>query len=284
MRETYTEWTIVSISNPLPPDPPGFKPRLFFNTDKPLSPLAVYVTAIDLMHQLAKYPWHDLPQTSSAMCEQGYDLLISLETTPHLQNRYMVLSLHRSLLAMAEERPGFFSLTTLIMLDDKVIGAIEFSTAEEPCRRTSTIRDGNSTAKTDLTVPQNSVIDPEDEKFSIQWEDLGANLPEQDILFAALDGLATVAQYDQDTSCRAIHGRSVKANAVFYFGPHYLETLPCGLIRRAFFLVAMQTMIEMKMFREKFFDLRFDGKLIGQGSLLKMPPLVDRRNGTGTLA
>jgi hypothetical protein len=284
MRETYTEWIIVSISRPLPPDPPGFKPRLFFNTDKPLSPSAVYVTAIDLMHHLAKYPWDEVLQTSWATCDQGYDLLISLDTTPYLQNRYMVLSLHRSVLAMAEERPGFFSLTTLIMLDDKAIGAIEFSKAEEPCRETSTIGNGNSTAKSDSPVLHNSVIDPEDEKFIIQWEDTGANLPMQDILFAILDGLATVAQYGQDTPCHGIHGMSVKANAAFYFGPHYRETIPCGLIRRAFFLVAMQIVIEKKMYREKNFDLRFEGTLIGQGSLLKMGQLVDGRNGTGTLA
>lgn len=104
MQETHTDRMHVSVSNlaaPIPSDPPGLETRLLFTTDKPLSPLAVYVNAIYLMYELSKHRWDDVLQRGWVTCELGYGFVIFLGTGPFLQTKNMVLSLYRSVLAMA---------------------------------------------------------------------------------------------------------------------------------------------------------------------------------------
>lgn len=286
-KTTHADSKATSISNltaPIPPDPPGLRLRLDFKSDRPLNPLAVYVNAIHLMHELAKYPWDDVLHKSWVTCEEGYGLVISLHTSLFLQTRYIVSALYKSVLAMAEERPGFFRLSSRLNFFDEGIGSMEFKKVGEPLHEMFTFGSNNNTTNITSTVLRDPVIDPEDEKFIINWDDTDASIPVQSILFAAFDALATVAQYPQDSSCGGIHGISATANAVLFLGPYHDQSIPCGRITRALLLIVMHIVIGKKIFRVMDFDLRFDGTQIGQGYLMKMPPLVGGTNGTGASA
>lgn len=280
----------VSVSNlgaPIPSDIPGLEAKFTFDTDKPLNPLAVYMNAIHLMYELSKHPWDDVLQRAWVTCELGYGLVISLKTSRFLQTRYMILSLYQSVLAMTEARPGFYRLKTEINLFEKDIGRIEFKKVGDPWHEIDTIESDDSTANgnsTVLTVLQTPIVDREDQKFIIDWQDDGANIPVGHILFAAFDGLATVAQYDQDTSCGGIHGVSVMADAVLFLGPYHDQSLPCGRIRRALLLIVTEIVIGKKSFCGMEFGLKIDGTQVGQGYLLKMPSRVGQINSTRTLA
>ena len=128
------------------------------------------------------------------------------------------------------------------------------------------------------------VIDPEDLKFSISWIFDGRSVPAQEVLSSVIDGIATVAPYETDAQCAYITGVSFSGNVVFHIGQSLDATLLCGQISKAYIYLSI-VILKNRKFMEMDFTLRYDGKTIGTGHVLKMSVAGSHnRNSTARIA
>lgn len=243
----------------------------------------MYVNSIFVVDDLAIHPWDGRYQGPPRIAHaKGYDVRIVYDRNPGLrkwQLRYshLVLAIYKTIVAMAEKRPGFFESATLIDLNGQSEGLIVVENLR-PINDVlnGTLENRNGVMNSTLTINGDSIVDPEDEKFVVEWRDHGRNIPVQDILFAIFDGLASLARFDQTKGCSSVHGISLSGNAVLFLGPYADEVLQCGRIRKALVLIATDLIVGKKLFSEEEFELKYNGKQIGQGFLMKMTSIKDQ--------
>lgn len=169
---------VSSLGAPVPPEPEHFEAKLQFNKEQPLSPLGVYVNAIAGMHFLSQLSWSARFRVSWVIREPQYNVLISFSDKPihipPIQTKHLVLTLYKAILAMAEQRPGFFLVDASIWLLDVDAGLmrIKFVGDREAELPTQTFTESSNTANSSISTDyhQGTIVDPADDKFVIEWE------------------------------------------------------------------------------------------------------------------
>ena len=280
----------TSLTAPLPLDPEGFDTETKTTPNMPLNPVGVYVNAIHMLYDFAQQPWSQAVEAPSTMRrEPAYNLQISALVTTNLRRQsrvrfsFLVLALYRSVRLMAENWPGFVAMETAILYNGKEVGGIEFtpvrvpSVGMHPLVNDIAIEDRNSdVGTTNLTELHGTIYDREIGGFVIRWQEIGPNVPVQDIMFATLDGMTTVAQFDSRTICRnAVRGVSagVIRGVEFMLEPtltaHGVD-LPCWAMARAYLLISMRVVVARRFYRQFEIEIWYHGVQLGRGHIKRI--------------
>lgn len=110
----------------------------------------------------------------------------------------------------------------------------------------------------------------------------GKSIPAQNLFSAAVDGIASTAQYEWNQICSHALEVSFSGNVAFHIGPYYSsKDLLYGWIVKMFsFLVIYITRAQRK-FQEMDFTLSWQGKQVGSGYIMKLSSL-ESHGGDGT--
>lgn len=198
----------------------------------------------------------------------------------------VVKVLYESITDMATRQPGFYQVAGYIEINGKRVGRMYIGSTnlslndEDVLNATLTANSPRSIESSfvgeldtgNITQPSNSdeIIDPHDRRFKITWKWETKNIPAQDIFSAALNGLATVAQYDYNGPCDYITALSTLGNAVFHIGRSTGATLLASTISRAFYLLINQLFLGQRRFKELWIYLSIDGVNIADGYIHKV--------------
>ena len=183
---------------------------------------------------------------------------------------------------MYNQQPGFYELSCIIILVGLSVGFFLITPAR-------TFVSGNQHGTIDapratedavslvnaglLTADSGVVLDPHDKNFRISWTVTGRSVPVQEIFSAAVHGIATAAQHDTNGPYSYTTGVSFSGNAAFHIGGYLDEDLPCGMIAKAFVILAEFVVKKERKFHEMEFTLTLDGKMIGEGYIFKVSSL-----------
>lgn len=121
-----------------------------------------------------------------------------------------------------------------------------------------------------LTADSGDIVDPDDQLFKIAYQYKRINVPNQEIFSAALDGITIAAQYNTNTVCTYITAVSFSGNTAFHIGVDHGQTLLGSQVSRAYYLLVQLLFLRQRRFEEIDSDLRYDGKIIATGFVLRL--------------
>ena len=113
------------------------------------------------------------------------------------------------------------------------------------------------------------IVDPDDPRFFISCKYDGRPVPAQEWLSSAIDGVATVAQYETVAQCAYITGVSFSGNTAFHIGGDDSGTLLCGQISKTFIYLQI-VILKYRKFMEIDFTLKYDDTRIGTGWVFRI--------------
>ena len=287
----------------LPNLPKGFDIETAWDTTVTLNPLGVYVTAITLMYGLSLQPWSatvELVESGLVVITKApaYDVVILTSDTTvgaDLTTELCVQALYRAVNDMAVRQPGFYQSTNYIVEGPGIpIGRILITDINHPSVNSATNSsdgvlldmtiatfDGQTNTLTNRTLNNRNpttnadsgqLIDPDNPSFKIFYQYTGKTILAGDLFSAALDGLASVAQYNNKGICDSITALSVKRNVVFHVGRSTAEVqVLAGILAKAFFLLVRDLFLVQKRFQEMEFGMEVAGMMIADGYILKFP-------------
>ena len=209
------------------------------------------------------------------------DITPSTELTTGL----VVRALYEMVVCMAKQQPGFYQARSFMTLQGRAIGGSSitrmvdipspiskddeflYNTSRTPILDQNGKRSGNAS----LAVGGSGEIpDPEDSRFKISYQYDGKNIASLDILSAVLDGLATVAQYNEDGPCPYITAVSFSGNTAIHIGPVPGEALFGWHVSRTLYLLIFRLFLVQGIFREMNFSLFYYGTMTAKGYIMKM--------------
>ena len=291
--------SLTSLTAPPPPDPEGFDTETKAAPNMPLNPVGVYVNAIHMLHDFAQHPWSQVVEAPATIRrEPAYNLQIRALVTTNLRRQsrvrfsFLVLALYRSVRLMAGNWPGFVTMETAILYNGKEVGRIKFTPARfstfgmHPLVNDSTIEDRYSdVSTTNLTELHGIIYDREIGGFVIRWQEIAPNVPVQDIMFATLDGMTTVAQFDSRSICRnAVRGmsagviRGVECMLEPTLTAQGVE-LPCWAMARAYLLVSMKVVVARRVYRQLEIEIWYHGVQLGRGHIKRTAEMIGEDDG-----
>ena len=145
-----------------------------------------------------------------------------------------------------------------------VFSNVNFPSGSSNVTEVSTV---SSPSTTNLMALSGIIHDPNDERITITYSYNFVDIPEQDVLSAILDGLATVAQYPSDEIRPWIMGSSPLHNAYIQMSRKKGETLLGYHISRTFYLLARELYLVQRRWAEVVFDLYSGDTVIASGKV-----------------
>ena len=285
--EQDTPLISVSSSNPnlgLPPAPGAFRTVLEWNTSNPLFAPAVYTTAIKLMYGLSQQAWYSTVELerSGLAVQHSPGVIIYTKDNPYstsLSTELLVHAVYEIVFAMAEQRPGFFEVTSQMTWGGQSIGEILIDSLPMPTSNSSDFL--NVTSKVDGKsvidggqANSGEIIDPDDGRFKISYQYHGSDIPIEEMLSAVFDGLTEVAPYNEDGPCPIITANSVNGKSGVHIAPIRGQVLLGWHVSRAFYLLFYNLFLVERIFREMQFNLLYYGTVIAHGYIFKMRSAV----------
>ena len=236
-----------------------------------------------MMDCLSRHPWDaiwQLPPARVHVSNFGLEIRVdSIRPNPSVRTGQFVLALYQTVLAMATKKPGFFSASTLIKMDGVITGLINIQQSRHLFPGLANVTEWvTDLTKVNSTTAPHEIVDPDDNNFHLSYQPGSQNIPVQDIMFAALDAMVTIAKFDQESPCEYVHGISVSGNAVFFLGGFSDRSIACKWMLRALLLIAGNIVVAEKLFVNEEFQLSYDGTQIGQGYLMRIS--VGESNGS----
>ena len=267
-----------------------------FDEKTQIDPTGVYEDSLKALFDLSRQPWSgrvDLRSLVRVELPGSHVSLTLHDLAQDLQPGHIILAIYDTVLRMYNKQPGFCVVICQIHLRAQRIGFIamlpsqlqkvlsgsqnDTMTESEGTEGSLSLVNGTGT----LTDDSDVIIDPTDPRFSISWRASGKSISAQDMFSAALDGTVSSAQYGWNQICSHALGVSFSGNVAFHIGPSYSEDLRCGWMVKTFNLVVMYVARTRRVLQEMDFTLSYQGKQVGSGYIMKLPP-VQSHGGNGT--
>ena len=265
---------------------------LNWNESTSLDPLAVYTTAIELMYGLSQQPWSsevELERSGLTVVHSPGVIIYTQNDppSPSLTTGLVVRALREMVFAMAEKQPGFFHVTSSLMLQGQKIGKILVDSLPRPLlgnSKSNITLDASQlcqspSVKTTLETRSGNIVDPNDNRFQISYQYHDRKIEVQNTFSALLDGLSKSAQCDDDGLCPFLTALSFNSDTVIHIGHVDGEALFGWHISRSLYLLLSHVFLVQCVFREMAFSLSYYGTKIADGYIMQMGPGVNDAHG-----
>lgn len=287
----------ISSSAPLPPTPPQFELVYNFDEKTQIDPTGVYLDSTQALFDLSQQPWSggvDLTKLGLvAVCGCHVSLTLH-ELAQGLQPGHIILAIYDTVLRMYNGQPGFCAANCQVYLRAQRIGLItmipgrlqkvpsssqnDTMTESEGTEGSLSLVNGIGT----LTDDSGVIIDSSDPRFTISWTLNGKSIPAQDLFSAAVDGIASTAQYEWNQICSHAPGVSFPSNVAFHIRPYYsCKGLLCGWIVKTFGFLVLKVVRAQRKFQEMDLTLNWQGEQVRSGYIMKLSSL-ESHGGNGT--
>ena len=256
--------------------PPGFDVAIHYDTTKTLSPLGVYLGAIDFMYHYALTEWHEQITGGFTFRVESFDVQIDIESTSpslRLETSHVITALYITIVNVAALSRFCETLAT-ISLYQRLIGRLVIETKR---RRMLDAGGTNVTNATLLTVtpqsntvtyPTGKYIDPEEPDFSVSFTYSGTRINSRSIFLVVLDAFAIAAPFTELTAFESLHAVSPSGDCVInlvgvegYFQSNY------SYIITALRILIKEIMFKLNRFEEITIELKWQDSLMAEGSI-----------------
>jgi hypothetical protein len=283
-----TSATAVSI-----PDPPsGFFVSWHFQPNKPLSILAIYLSAIDCMYQYAQKGWDDIFEGGARTWVTGYKVEVDLEDIQKpggplpLLISHIVLGLYYTIVELWRSK-RYCKVTASLSTHNRQRGTLRIQDLGSPVLSVNTANDNltnispGALSFTTPTYPSGSFSDVDDHRFTIDYAYDGGRIASEDIFIAALDGLATSAQYIDDSKFQHLAATSASGKCQIdvseVASPHQVNY---SYVIKALRILTLDVIRYLRKFEGMTFDLKWEGISIAKG-YMKAVQRVDNDGSRG---
>ena len=239
------------------------------------------------MYKLAQHDWNDVVYDNFYMSVTTFNLHIQVTAEPSykLDISHVIIALQDSVVAMARLK-GFFRLTTLIGLDEQLIGQLDFGNNDGPSDKRITSVPSESTHFFNVNQSDSSlgdsgrIPDPYDPKFIITYDFYGKAIDTKEIFTTVLEGLAISAQIGRNKECSGLEASSLSGIAALSISKSLdnSKQLLYSAVTKALLILVTAVMVPQRKFKEVEFSLLYDGSKFAEGYIFRV---VTAHNGTG---
>lgn len=265
------------------------------------------------MYGLAQQPWSSPVELSRSglglVSDVTHNLAIYTTFWPEVRTpntdfttQFAVRALFRLVTSMASQQPGFVWVRSSVYKSERLIGKILISDIPDnditlsggnglmnlTSLNTTLMKNDSSQQKTrkittkPLTANSGEIHDPSDPRFLLTYKYNPNPIPAQEMLSATFNGLAKVAQYNDDGPCPYITAVSTSQRTFIHIGAVQGEVLLGWHISRAFWLLIFGLFLEGGRWEGLAFEVMFYDSVIAEGYVFKGRG-VERGSETGLL-
>ncbi|KAL8936016.1 MAG: hypothetical protein Q9211_004397 [Gyalolechia sp. 1 TL-2023] len=282
-----------------PPVPPiaHFDMSFIFERQFKLGVIDVYQTAIQMMYDLAQRSYVQTVQAVDSKQFGTYNVLFlfintELPSRPQqLQVMHCVITLYRIIQVMTDD-VVFCQTRAALLLQDRHIGSLSVTPIVDPATIARTISSSTDSIKegengvsnnTSNNILHGQITDPENPRFTIDFQFLGKSIKMKEVSMAVLEALTAAAPHPINAGCEEIQAVSPAGGcAIVIEGVPSIHHFTYQWATRALKLLYQNIAMAQKNFGDVELDLRYDGQIFGQLRMLKT--LGDNDNGTEVLA
>ena len=243
-----------------------------YDTSKPLSPLGVYVCAIQCAYDFAQLGWNEALTGGMTIWVHGFNVEIDVEAAGdvhRLNHGHILLGLYATMVDIAAQS-HFCQVSTTLLRFGRRIGIVSVETAIQRTLGSNVTNVANSSQLTAAspsiaaTDPSGSIIDRDDRSFSVSYTYSDSPINSKDVFLAIIDGLVTAGQSSPGTPFQSLNAMSPSGNCAV----NIIEVAQVDYrhVTKALKLVR-DIMIMRKKFGEMTFALKVAGRTIASGSV-----------------
>ena len=215
------------------------------------------------MYHFAQLGWDNPIAQSITYWAEGYNVQIGIETTQgshgsiRLATNHIVIGLYTTMVDVAAQS-RFCEVHTTLSQHQRRIGRLLIekktsSTLEQGGTNATNLLLGKGSLQGSvLTYPSGRVIDPDDLNFEVAYTYSGARLNSKDVFLAALDALATAAQFNRLTFFESLNVISPSGACTISIVAIQSSTFKVrySFVTRALLILITDIMIHLKNFGE----------------------------------
>ena len=266
--------SISTLAAPSPP--PGFEAEIYYDTSKTFNPLGVYLCALDFMYALAQKGWTTILHGGYTVWVNDFDVEIDVESEEGsisslpLESSHIVLGFYKTIVDVSTQSRFCEVLTTLWQYRRQVgTIVIEKRTLENGGSdiANSSLVNGSPQNNT-VTYPSGRVFDKDEHDFSISYTYSGVRINSKDIFLAALDALATAAQFSPDSVFRSLNAISISGDCVINMVENDSSSkLNYSFVTKALRILLVDVMVHLRIFEEITLQLEWRMLKMAEGSI-----------------
>ena len=262
---------------------PGFKLRYKYIISLSMKAEDAYISAISSIYDFAspRNGWEGIISSGHTAVSKGYKGVkivwgsVAQEGDKYqLQYKHVILGILETLNTLAGKGDYYYAHTDMDLYRNYIGNLAIGPQAADVNVLNLTLGDigSNSNALTSRNSPgKGTIVDPEDSDFVISYKRFRDSIPCQDLLNAALAGMASSAVAADDEECIDFASLDLSGRVAFRLSGRPIKTprykLSYVLVRTVLNLLP-KTLYEKQTCGEVTFTCRYSGEIVGQGSFI----------------
>lgn len=236
------------------------------------------------MYNLAQLPWDRTISFGMYLSLADYNIgITAVSLDPNqFSVSHVVIALQDTVTALSRLR-AFFEVTCKVSLKGRLIGRLEIGHHEPVAgagggsgsgsgSNVAILNDSDVAGGDASLSTAGQIIDPDDEKLAITYQLYGRIITIQEIFTAVLDALAISAQFEESAECHLIEAVSVMGSCAISVAHSIGQPLEMRYSQatRTLLLLVNEVMVRQRRFGEMWFQVSYDGGVVGEGYVLKV--------------
>ena len=236
----------------------------------------MYLCAIECAYEFAQLGWNRALRRSATVWADGFNTQIYIETAGdahgsfHLDTGQILSGLYDTMVDVSAQS-RFCEVSTTLSLYGRRTGLLVLEK-----RRPSTLGGhGTNAANSSLltassqsnaaTYPSGSIVDRDDQSFSLSYAYSGVSINSKDVFLAIIDGLTIAGQSPPSTPFKSLN--AVSPSGICVISIVEVDQVKYSYVTKALRNLVRDIMVTLKKFGEVTFKLMLEGRTMAAGSI-----------------
>lgn len=231
------------------------------------------------MYHFAQKGWNQQLSGGFTIWVVGFTVEIDIESSQgqhgsfDLQTCHIILGLYETMVEVSAQS-RFCEVLTTLSLHRRQIGVLTIqkrtsSTQEKDgANATRSLMANGFSSSNVATYPSGQITDADDARFTVTYIYSGIRINSKDIFLAALDALATAAQFSPDTSFTSLNAISASGYCVISIAMDGSQSqMSYSYVTKALRAMISSIVVVLRRFEEVTFQLNWRGNKMVEGSI-----------------
>lgn len=229
------------------------------------------MSAINSMYHFAQSGWNKRLSGGFTAWAEPFDVEIDVEAVRSqraslgLQTSHIVVGLYQTILEVSDQS-RFCEVLSTLSLQGRQIGSLAIQKRISGTNKNDRMMGFSSS--NEATYPSGQIDDVDDPPFTVSYRFAGIRINSKDIFMAALDALATAAQFPANTPFRSLNAISASGDCVISIAVDSSQSqLSYSYVTKALRGLISSVMFFLRKFEEITFQLNWRADKMVEGSI-----------------